>query len=49
MPGTNVLYVFLPERLEELEQVRELFEDGELNILSGYHANPLSYIYQIQS
>ncbi len=49
MPGTNVLYVFLPERLEELEQVQELFEDGELNILSGYHANPLSYIYQIQS
>ncbi|MGB3714127.1 MAG: glycosyltransferase family 39 protein [Candidatus Promineifilaceae bacterium] len=48
MPGTNVVYVFLPERLEELEQVQELFQNGELKVLSGYHANPLSYIYQIQ-
>lgn len=48
MPGTNVIYVFLPERQGELEQVQELYQDGELKILSGYHANPLTYIYQIR-
>jgi hypothetical protein len=48
MPGTNVIYIFLPERQEELGQVQQLFQGGELKILSGYHANPLTYIYQIQ-
>jgi hypothetical protein len=48
IPGTNVLYVFLPERIYDLEQVQEHFGDGELTILPGVHANPLTYIYQVQ-
>ncbi len=49
MPGTNVAYIFLPERFTELKQVQNQYQDGELKILSGYHANPLSYIYQVES
>ena len=48
VPGTNVLYVFLPERIYDLEQVQEHYGDGELTILPGFHANPLTYIYQVQ-
>jgi SAM-dependent methyltransferase/4-amino-4-deoxy-L-arabinose transferase-like glycosyltransferase len=49
MPGTNTVYIFLPERSHEIAQVQELFQGGELRVLQGFNANPLSYIYELHS
>ena len=49
MPGTNTAYAFLPERLADLQQVQNLYQQGELKILTGHHANPLTYIYQVEN
>jgi len=44
----NLVFIFLPERLGELAPVEEMYRDGRLLTFSGYHADPLFHVYEVQ-
>ncbi|MEJ2748014.1 MAG: methyltransferase domain-containing protein, partial [Anaerolineae bacterium] len=46
-PTPKRTFIFLPERSEELEQVRGMFANGRLQIVPGFHADPLFYVYEV--
>jgi SAM-dependent methyltransferase/4-amino-4-deoxy-L-arabinose transferase-like glycosyltransferase len=47
-PVTNKrVFIFLPERLPELEAVQSLYPDGSLRQFNGYYSSPLFYAYEI--
>ncbi len=45
----NQLYIFLPERVEEMTQVQAQFPGGETKSFAGYYADPLFYVYQVEN
>ncbi|RMH00669.1 MAG: hypothetical protein D6706_03355, partial [Chloroflexi bacterium] len=44
----NQVFIFLPERFGEAEQIQAHFPEGELHLFDGYHANPLLYVYEVR-
>ena len=47
IPDTNFVYLFLPERVGELEAVQVEFPGGALQQFSGHYANPLFLAYEV--
>ena len=43
----NRTFLFLPERYNEIEQLRAAYPSGEEKIFSGYYADPLFYVYEV--
>ncbi|MFL7839390.1 MAG: glycosyltransferase family 39 protein [Candidatus Promineifilaceae bacterium] len=43
----NQSFIFLPERQNEIEQLRTLFPSGQERFFSGYYADPLFYVYEV--
>ncbi len=51
LPGyenRNQTFLFLPERYNELEQVRAAYPLGREQSVSGYYADPLFYVYEVR-
>ncbi|MCB9418887.1 MAG: methyltransferase domain-containing protein [Ardenticatenaceae bacterium] len=46
-PTLRRTFIFLPERSNELEQIRGMFANGRLQTVSGFHADPLFYVYEV--
>jgi hypothetical protein len=46
-PTLNRTFIFLPERSSELEKIRGMFGNGRLQTISGFHADPLFYVYEV--
>lgn len=46
-PTSSRTFIFLPERSGELEKIRGMFPNGRLQTISGFHADPLVYIYEV--
>ena len=46
-PTLNRTYIFLPERSGELEKIRGMFGNGRLQTVSGFHADPLFFVYEV--
>lgn len=46
-PTLSRTFIFLPERVDELEKVRGMFGNGRLQTISGYHADPLFFVYEV--
>ncbi|MCI0397202.1 MAG: glycosyltransferase family 39 protein [Chloroflexi bacterium] len=46
--GGNSVYLFLPERSAEIDQVRSLYPNGRLLTFPGFHADPLFYAYEVR-
>ncbi|HEX6386855.1 MAG TPA: methyltransferase domain-containing protein [Anaerolineae bacterium] len=44
----NFVFMFLPERLDELAPVQNHYPGGQLLTFNGYHANPLFHVYEVQ-
>ncbi|MFN2160674.1 MAG: glycosyltransferase family 39 protein [Candidatus Promineifilaceae bacterium] len=40
-------YLFLPERYQEIEQLRAIHPAGKEQTFSGYYADPLFYVYEV--
>lgn len=47
--ATKRTFIFLPERLDDMGAVQNQFPDGELQTVSGFHADPLFYIYEVEN
>jgi hypothetical protein len=45
--AVNQAYIFLPERYQEIEQLRAIYPAGEEQTYSGYYADPLFYVYEV--
>lgn len=43
----SLTFIFLPERAQELEAVQTGYPNGEQKTISGFHANPLFYTYEV--
>ena len=43
----NLVFIFLPERSLEVQEVQAAFPDGELTTFDGVYANPLFYAYEV--
>jgi SAM-dependent methyltransferase/4-amino-4-deoxy-L-arabinose transferase-like glycosyltransferase len=43
----NQSFIFLPERYNEIGQLRTLYASGEEHLFSGYYADPLFYVYEV--
>jgi hypothetical protein len=48
-PAANRVFIFLPERFEEATTVQNQFPGGELHTFSGFHADPLFHVYELQN
>jgi hypothetical protein len=46
-PTLKRTFIFLPERNGELEKVRGMFSNGRLQTISGFHADPLLFVYEV--
>jgi hypothetical protein len=46
-PTLKRTFIFLPERSGELEKVRGMFSNGRLHTISGFHADPLLFVYEV--
>ncbi len=42
-------FLFLPERYNEVEQIRALYPFGKEQRFSGYYADPLFYVYEVEA
>ena len=43
----NLVFIFLPERLDELASIESVYPDGRLLTFNGYHAAPLFHVYEV--
>jgi len=48
-PTSNQLYIFLPERADELTQIQTQFPGGEVQTFAGYYADPLFSVYEVKN
>ena len=46
---TNQLYIFLPERMNEMDQIQARFPNGTAQSFAGYYADPLFYVYEVEN
>ena len=44
----NLVFIFLPERLDEVAPIEVMYPDGRLLTFDGYHANPLFHVYEVR-
>jgi 4-amino-4-deoxy-L-arabinose transferase-like glycosyltransferase len=44
----NLTFIYLPERLAELEAIQQQFPDGHLRQFDGYYSSPLFYAYEVR-
>ena len=45
---TNEVFIFLPERYGELQNLRDKYPSGQERAFSGYYADPLFYVYEVR-
>ena len=45
----NQVFIFLPERLHELEALQMLYPNGRLQTFSGYDADPLFFSFEVDN
>jgi hypothetical protein len=43
----NLTFIFLPERAQEIEATQAAYPGGEQQTISGFHANPLFFVYHV--
>jgi SAM-dependent methyltransferase/4-amino-4-deoxy-L-arabinose transferase-like glycosyltransferase len=48
IPDPNFVYLFLPERADELSAIQAEFPDGELQQFDGHYAQPLFLAYEVE-
>jgi 4-amino-4-deoxy-L-arabinose transferase-like glycosyltransferase/SAM-dependent methyltransferase len=48
-PAPNQVFIFLPERFGEAAAVQSQLPGGELHTFSGFHADPLFHVYEVQN
>ena len=48
-PAPNQVFIFLPERFGEAAAVQSQFPGGQLHTFSGFHADPLFHVYEVQN
>ena len=46
-PRVHLTFIFLPERAHEIAAVEAEYPGGKQESISGYHANPLFYTYEV--
>ncbi len=44
----NLTFIYLPERLTELEAIQQQFPNGHLRQFDGYYSSPLFYAYEVR-
>jgi hypothetical protein len=42
------VYIFIPERSQEIETIQQAMPNGRLRTFPGYHANPLFFAYEVE-
>lgn len=47
-PGTDLVFIFLPERSHELNQMVDRYPDGSVLTFDGAFASPLFYAYEVR-
>ena len=45
----NQLYIFLPERTNELAQIQAEFPGGDVQTFTGYYTDPLFSVYEVNN
>ena len=48
LKDSDLVFFFLPERLEEATQIETQYPDGERITIEGTHANPLFVVYRVE-